>query len=51
MNDAGTPTAKIDIALISTARLADVARQDADFMQVGELYRNDPAFDVHSAGC
>ena len=47
MNDAGTPTAKVDIALISTARLADVARQDADFMQVGELYRNDPAFDVH----
>ena len=31
---------------ISVARLADVARQDADFMQVGELYRDDPAFDV-----
>jgi hypothetical protein len=46
MNDAGTPTAKIDIALTSTARLADAARQDADFMQVGELYRGDPAFDV-----
>jgi hypothetical protein len=29
------------------ARVADVAQQDVDFMQVGELYRNDPAFDVH----
>ena len=47
MNDAGTPTAKLDMALTSTARLADVTRQDADFIQVGELYRNDPAFDVH----
>jgi hypothetical protein len=46
MNDAGTPTAKLDIALVSTARLADVARHDADFMQVSALYRNDPAFDV-----
>ena len=47
MNDAGTLTAKLDIALISTAWLADAARQDTAFMQVGELYRNDPAFDVH----
>jgi hypothetical protein len=47
MNDTGTPTAQIDIALISTAQLADVARQDPDFQQVGELYRHDPAFDVH----
>jgi hypothetical protein len=47
MNDEGKPAAKIDIALISTTRLTDVARQDADFMQVGELYRNNPAFDVH----
>ena len=46
MNDEGKPTAKLDIALTSIARLADVARQDADFMQVGELYRDDPAFDV-----
>ena len=35
-----------EICLISISRLADVARQDPDFMQVGELYRNDPAFDV-----
>jgi hypothetical protein len=47
MDDKDKPAAKIDIALISTARLFDVARQDADFMQVGALYRNDPAFDVH----
>jgi hypothetical protein len=46
MNDEGKPTARIDLALISTARLADVVRQDANFMQVGELYRNDPAFDI-----
>ena len=46
MNEEGEPTAKVDISLISTGRLADVARQDADFMQVGELYRDDPAFDV-----
>jgi hypothetical protein len=47
MNDEGTPTATIDIALVSTARLADVARQDADFMQVGELYCGDRVFDVN----
>jgi hypothetical protein len=47
MNDTNTPTAKVDMALISTTQLADIARQDTDFMQVGELYRNDPAFDVH----
>jgi hypothetical protein len=47
MHDEGTPTAMLDMALVSTARLTDVARQDADFMQVGELYRHDPAFDVH----
>ena len=46
MNGEDRPTARIDIALISVARLADMARQDADFMQVGELYRNDPAFDI-----
>jgi hypothetical protein len=46
MNDEGMPTAKIDIALISIARLSDVARQDTAFMQVGELYCNDPAFDI-----
>ena len=33
-------------SLVSVAKLADVARQDAEFQQVGELYRDDPAFDV-----
>jgi len=46
MNDEGTPTAKLAIALVSVGKLADVARQDADFLRVGELYRDDPAFDV-----
>ena len=35
-----------EICLASVSRLADAARQDPDFMQVGELYRDDPAFDV-----
>ena len=30
----------------SVGKLADVARQDPEFLQVGELYRDDPAFDV-----
>jgi len=46
MNDAGKPTARLDIALTTVGRLADIARQDQDFLQVGELYRDDPAFDV-----
>ena len=33
-------------SLVSIGRLADIARQDAEFQQVGELYREDPAFDV-----
>ena len=46
MNDADTPTATLEIGLISLAQLADAARQDADFMQVAALYRDDPAFEV-----
>ncbi|MBN70819.1 MAG: SAM-dependent methyltransferase, partial [Gimesia sp.] len=34
------------IALYSVAKLADIARQDAQFMEVAEVYRDDPAFDV-----
>ena len=34
------------IQLYSLAKLADVASKDADFMQVAELYRDDPAFNV-----
>ena len=46
MNDEAKPSAKLEVALTSVARLANVARQDPDFMQVGELYRDDRAFDV-----
>jgi len=46
MNDEGKPTARLAIALITVGKLADIARQDGDFLQVGELYRDDPAFDV-----
>ena len=46
MNDAGTATAPLGMALTSVARLADIARQDPEFHQVGELYRDDPAFDI-----
>jgi hypothetical protein len=37
-----------DIAMYTVARLADAARRDPQFMEVGELYRNDAAFDVQS---
>jgi hypothetical protein len=46
MNDQNEPTAKLGIALASTIRLTDIARQDIDFMKVGEHYRDDPGFDV-----
>ncbi len=46
MNDQGQPTAKFDIELTSVAKLADVARSDSQFMEVAEVYRDDPAFDV-----
>jgi len=46
MNDAGMATARLGMALTSVAKLADVARQDPEFHQVGELYRDDPAFDI-----
>jgi len=46
MNDRGEPTAKLDPALISTARLADIAARDAGFMQVAEIYRGRQDFDI-----
>ena len=47
MNDAGEITAKItDPKLTSTAKLADIASQDPDFIQVGELYTQNPTFDI-----
>ena len=36
------------LILPGVAKLADVARQDAEFQQVGELFRDDPAFDVQA---
>lgn len=46
MNDEGNPTAKIEISIVSIAQLADLARQDPEFLKVGELYRHDSTFDV-----
>ena len=37
-----------EISMFSIAQLADAARRDPQFMEVGELYRDDPAFDVQS---
>lgn len=48
MNDEDRPTAQLNIALVSIAKLADVARQDVEFLRVGELYRDDQAFDVQT---
>ena len=48
MNDEGTPTFSIDVSLTSVAKLADIARQDKQFMEVGEVYRDDPAFDIQN---
>ena len=49
---AGEKTSKspplAEIQLVSVARLATVAGQDEDFLQVGELYRDDAAFDVQA---
>ena len=39
MNDKGEPTAKIDVSLVNTAKIADVASKDAEFREVGRLYR------------
>ena len=41
-----TPAVLREISLYSVAKLADVARQDTEFQQVGELFRDDLAFDV-----
>jgi len=44
----GDAATKLDIALVSVARLSDIVRQDAGFLSAAELYRNDPAFDVQA---
>jgi hypothetical protein len=47
MNDAGTPTAQAPAGTVcSVAQLADFARADTAFLSVGEVYADDPAFDV-----
>jgi hypothetical protein len=46
MNDAGKPTAEVDVSLLSTAKLADLAGRDPAFQTVAELYRGRPDFDV-----
>jgi hypothetical protein len=42
----GCATARLPIALVSVGRLADFARRDSKFREVGALYREDEAFDV-----
>ena len=37
-----------EVAMYSVTQFADAARRDPQFMEVGELYRNDPAFDVQA---
>lgn len=46
MNDETEPTARLDVALVSLARLSDLASRDPDFMRVAELYRGRGDFDV-----
>jgi hypothetical protein len=46
MNDKGTPTAQVEVSLISIAKLADLAGRDPAFQTVAELYRGRPDFDV-----
>jgi hypothetical protein len=48
MNEAGNATTKIEISLVSVAKLSDIARQDVEFQSVGEVYRDDSAFDVQA---
>jgi len=47
MNDNGTPT-QVPIAILSTAKLTDLAQQDPDFMQVGALYRHSDTFHLQT---
>jgi hypothetical protein len=46
MHNAGQPTVQVDVALLSTAKLADLAGRDPSFQTVAELYRGRPDFDV-----
>lgn len=46
MNDAGTPTATLPLALVSIGDLATAARRDPLFMEAAEVFTGDIAFDV-----
>ena len=46
MNDEATPTAQVDVELVSVARLADLAARDGAFMEAAELFRSRRDFDV-----
>jgi hypothetical protein len=48
MNERGEVTAKLEVGVVSVAQLADVARQDPEFQEVGALYRKDTGFDVEA---
>jgi hypothetical protein len=48
MNDDSTPTAQVPITILSTAKLADLAQQDPDFMQVGALCRHSDTFHLQT---
>ena len=42
------PVPLTEIGAHSVVQLTDMARRDPQFMEVGELYRDDPAFDVQA---
>ncbi len=42
----GARGGSIPIAITSIAKLTDIAKSDSQFITVGELYRNDPAFKI-----
>jgi hypothetical protein len=46
MNDTGTPTAQVEVSLVSTAKVADIAGRDPAFQAAATLYRGRPDFDV-----
>lgn len=46
MNDAGQPTAQVEVSLLSTAKLADLTSRDPALQTVAELYRGRSDFDV-----
>ena len=48
MNNSGAPIAQVPIAILSTVKLADLAQQDPDFMQVGAFYRHSETFHLQT---